>query len=255
MTPIVSHPALDYDPDLDTLIRNALNCEAFVFYVVDISKRSVLAMGTSCEKILGYPSERFIKGGAEFFFSITDPNIIPTIIERQNYYIQQTRLPEYEPQNAGIIAFDTRLKNNSGEYLDFYCQSIFLSFSSQLEPELCCASICSYEEELIKSSSEILLKVKARHSENYKHATPRKLGNQTIPIIYAINDRINLRITEREQQVLRHIADGKSTHEIANHLNVSINTVETHRRHLLEKFEAKNVAELIKKASKVFWLE
>ena len=41
------------------------------------------------------------------------------------------------------------------------------------------------------------------------------------------------------------IAGGKNTQEIAQALDLSANTIETHRRHLLEKFNARNVAELI----------
>lgn len=51
--------------------------------------------------------------------------------------------------------------------------------------------------------------------------------------------------TRREVDVLRHLAAGRSTKEMADAMCVSENTVETHRRHLLEKFHARNVAELI----------
>lgn len=54
--------------------------------------------------------------------------------------------------------------------------------------------------------------------------------------------------TSREQDVLSYIAQGKSTQEIANLLGVSKNTIETHRSHLLEKFNARNVAELVMRA-------
>ncbi|MDO4165272.1 MAG: response regulator transcription factor [Bacteroides sp.] len=49
----------------------------------------------------------------------------------------------------------------------------------------------------------------------------------------------------RELDVLKCISEGKSTQEIARELCVSPNTVETHRRHLMEKLEARNVADLI----------
>jgi DNA-binding CsgD family transcriptional regulator len=46
-----------------------------------------------------------------------------------------------------------------------------------------------------------------------------------------------------------------STKDIGVIMNITDNTVETYRRNLLEKFEAKNAAELVKKASKIYWLE
>lgn len=56
------------------------------------------------------------------------------------------------------------------------------------------------------------------------------------------------KLTRREQEILQMIADGQTTADIAGHLFLSPLTVETHRRNLLQKFEAKNVATLIKTA-------
>lgn len=52
-------------------------------------------------------------------------------------------------------------------------------------------------------------------------------------------------LTLRELDVLKCISEGKNTQEIAQALCVSVNTVDTHRRHLMEKLEARNVADLI----------
>jgi DNA-binding NarL/FixJ family response regulator len=55
-------------------------------------------------------------------------------------------------------------------------------------------------------------------------------------------------ITRREKEVLELIADGFTNNEIAKQLFVSCTTVDTHRKNLLAKFEAKNIASLIKQA-------
>ncbi len=55
-------------------------------------------------------------------------------------------------------------------------------------------------------------------------------------------------LTKREKEILKQIAEGKTTVIIADQLSLSPLTVETHRRNLMQKFEAKNVAELIKMA-------
>lgn len=52
-------------------------------------------------------------------------------------------------------------------------------------------------------------------------------------------------ITLRELDVLKRISEGKNTQEIAQELCVSTNTVDTHRRHLMDKLDARNVADLI----------
>lgn len=57
------------------------------------------------------------------------------------------------------------------------------------------------------------------------------------------------RITKREQQILQAIAQGYTSAEIAENLFISIVTVETHRRNLLQKFAAKNMIELVRIAT------
>jgi two-component system, NarL family, response regulator NreC len=52
-------------------------------------------------------------------------------------------------------------------------------------------------------------------------------------------------LTSREREVLQLVAEGKSNKEIAQFLNLSPFTVETHRRNLLEKLKLHSLAELI----------
>jgi DNA-binding NarL/FixJ family response regulator len=55
-------------------------------------------------------------------------------------------------------------------------------------------------------------------------------------------------LSPREREVLQLLAEGRSTKEIAGHLNVSVNTVDTHRRRIMDKLELRSVAELTKYA-------
>jgi two-component system response regulator NreC len=55
-------------------------------------------------------------------------------------------------------------------------------------------------------------------------------------------------LSPREREVLQLIAEGKTTHQIAEHLHISIKTVETHRAQLMAKLKVKGVAELTKYA-------
>jgi Response regulator containing a CheY-like receiver domain and an HTH DNA-binding domain len=60
-----------------------------------------------------------------------------------------------------------------------------------------------------------------------------------------------LLITRREKEVLLLIAEGLTNAEISEKLFISIPTVNTHRKSLLEKFEVKNTAMLIGRAIKL----
>ncbi|MDI3320677.1 response regulator [Pinibacter soli] len=55
-------------------------------------------------------------------------------------------------------------------------------------------------------------------------------------------------LTRREKEVLELIAEGLTNNEMAEKLFVSASTIDTHRKNLLMKLNAKNTAELVKLA-------
>jgi RNA polymerase sigma factor (sigma-70 family) len=52
-------------------------------------------------------------------------------------------------------------------------------------------------------------------------------------------------LTEREKEILQLLAEGKSNKEIASMLNLSTNTVETHRTRIMQKLDLHNSAEIV----------
>lgn len=55
-------------------------------------------------------------------------------------------------------------------------------------------------------------------------------------------------LTDREREVLQQLAEGRTTKEMADLLHVSVKTIETHRRNIMEKLKLHSVAELTKYA-------
>ena len=62
-------------------------------------------------------------------------------------------------------------------------------------------------------------------------------------------------LTARELEVLNLLSQGYSSKEISHKLFISPNTVEYHRKQLLRKSGAKNVAQLIGFAFRLRWLK
>ena len=52
-------------------------------------------------------------------------------------------------------------------------------------------------------------------------------------------------LTNREREILQLLAEGRTNKEVANMLNLSLYTVETHRMHILQKLNMHSVPELI----------
>lgn len=94
-------------------------------------------------------------------------------------------------------------------------------------------------QEEIMEAIQTVMKGKTYLSEEASQVL-RKNADAGIPVL-----------TRREKEVLELIAEGLTNNEIAQKLFISVATVDTHRKNLLSKFEAKNIASLIKAAMKM----
>ena len=55
-------------------------------------------------------------------------------------------------------------------------------------------------------------------------------------------------LTKRETEIVRLVADGYKNREVAEKLDISVKTVETHRANIMNKLALRNLAELIRYA-------
>lgn len=62
-------------------------------------------------------------------------------------------------------------------------------------------------------------------------------------------------LTDRETEVMRFIAQGHSNKEIAARFDVSVKTIETHKKRAMDKLSLQNRAEIVRYALQKGWLE
>ena len=93
-------------------------------------------------------------------------------------------------------------------------------------------------------SSEELVRAIRSAVAGQVYLSPRLMG--MVVNNFARPDRppVGRALAPREREVLRQIASGRTTKEIAYELGVSTKTIETHRRRLMEKLDRFSVAEL-----------
>ena len=58
-------------------------------------------------------------------------------------------------------------------------------------------------------------------------------------------------MTQRQREILQLIAEGHTTQAIAQELNISIKTVETHRMQLMERLDIHDIAGLVRYAIRI----
>ncbi len=154
-------------------------------------------------------------------------------------------------QQPDIILMDVNLPDTSGTEL---CMQV-----KKLYPSVLVLGLSTFNQQavirnmvdngasgyLLKNASKeelleaVVAVMKGKNYFSFEAAAAMKETAQSIPLI-----------TRREKEVLLLIAEGLTNNEIAEKLFISIATVNTHRKSLLEKFEVKNTALLIGKAIK-----
>ena len=61
---------------------------------------------------------------------------------------------------------------------------------------------------------------------------------------------VGMGLTRREYEIIEQVASGKSNQEVADALFVSVKTVETHKKNILDKLGLKNSLQLVRYAIK-----
>jgi DNA-binding CsgD family transcriptional regulator len=210
----------------------------------------------------GHALEKFsYDDGFAFIYSITPTAYRSLVLEQELYHLKKARHPGYDPSKPFLVEMDGALTHADGTIMTVRLIGVFLEFSVDRIPKL---AVGVYQivdrmsdSELMMSRTEI--ESALRRIDKIRKAivpcdlTNPNLNHEVIRLSYALYDCEE--ITRQEYRVLKLLADGHSTGKISDQLCISPNTTETHRRHLLQKFKAANVAEMIKKATKMYWLE
>lgn len=108
----------------------------------------------------------------------------------------------------------------------------------------------SAAEELIKAIRMVALGEVYLDAEMADKVTDSYIRNQFLRGATRQKD-----LSEREEQVLRLIAQGYSNKEIAAKLGISVKTVESHKTNLMEKLELRSRTEIVRYAVRQGWLQ
>ena len=105
---------------------------------------------------------------------------------------------------------------------------------------------------LLKSdAAELLPKAIETLVAGKNFLTPKMTGNGVRkPAVPGSTDEIvpRFRLTPRERQIVQLLAEGKANKEVAHALEISLDTVETHRKNILNKLHLRSTADLVRYA-------
>ena len=209
-----------------------------IIYISDVAKKSNIFCSQAVEKILGWTQKDFLDGGWAFSVSLTHPDDAEMITE---HFIKEMELRKKEKfiHDHKPIIYEYRKRHKNGTFLKMYSESILIERDLDQNPKflMTFSRVASDEQKNnVQDKDAFDLSIK---KELDKILLTGKTKNKFNPV----------QLSQREKEILQLVRDGLSTKEIADILCIKITSVNSYRKNLMIKVNAKNTAELVQKSN------
>lgn len=198
------------------------------FFIFDCFHNTILFTNTAFETVTNYNANDFT---LDFLLKIIHPEDLNYFFECEESYLEFTNNLSFNEHFKYTHCYSYRIKTNSGDYIRVFqeCQALEVNNSGHLTKTLVNHKKIDYSE------------------------TPPirdfKIYDKSQNSYIDVENRFNL--TKRELEILNLIKNGMNSQQISDTLNISKNTILTHRKNILNKSNSSSFIELIKKLSYV----
>ena len=182
----------------------------------------------------GLSREKMMEGGMNYFWSLFHPEDINLWLKSLTNLMNFTMTELNDEQRKRMsYTWNYRIKNAKGIYVNIIQNTTPLQFDEANKPIIGMAHytvLDSYTQMDICATAKYLNLENEYETLYYQNISSSRL--------------LNL-ISNRERDIIRLIITKNTSEEIANKLNISIHTVNTHRRNILKKLNIDSTFELI----------
>jgi DNA-binding NarL/FixJ family response regulator len=180
------------------------------------------------------------------FFVVGEASNGQEAVERLSEYQPDVLLLDINmPVMDGIQAIEAIRKTHPE-------QKILMLTISQNDDDLLDAIVAGANGYLLKNTEPEVLRGTIQQIYNGHAVLAPEITNKVLQAVRrSKTERSRGLLSDREIDVLKCLARGQTTSQIAGTLFISENTVKTHIRHILEKMEVNNRAEAVARASQM----
>jgi DNA-binding CsgD family transcriptional regulator len=187
-----------------------------------------------CSDVTGYEKEEVLRQHAQFVANFILPEDFPFVMEITKAGMGYLHQLPYEQRELMCVTYFTRATRKDGQTIIIQNQSIPLVLDEQNVPFIF-GNIISDITYLNPTNIPHAIVVN-RSTNEQLHLDPVKL--QLL--------KHNTIFTKREKELIALIIKGYSSREAAEVLNISYETVRTHRKNLLQKANVRNTSQLVR---------
>jgi DNA-binding CsgD family transcriptional regulator len=207
-------------------------------YLLDYSTRQYKFLSQNLLALTGYPQACFHEGGVELILTLMkteDKCIYGQNMFRKNIAVLKKTDPAQYAQYR--FSHTYRIRHRDGKWRTLLQQNIFIKSDPAGNPLMNLGIVTDIS--LYNEGHKLIHQIEEKDEYGiYK----------TVSTDYYFPDQEHSRLSERELEILKRVSDGMSSHGIAQKLHLSLHTVNTHRKNMLEKANARNTPELIRYA-------
>lgn len=230
---------LQFELDLYKKLWNVFVIGESYYFILDHHTLQVELVSKDVEKVLGYSSNEFT---ISFMVEKIHPDDQPWFLAMSKAVVDFfSQLPVEKIRNYKV-RYDVRFKKSNGEYARILYQGILLEHdaSGKFLRTLNVHTDISY----LKLEGVPVLSFIGMEGE------PSYLDVIDSKVLLTHKDDL----TSREKQILKLMIEGRASKEISTVLNISKQTVDTHRKNMLHKKHLNNTGELVGKAIRCGWI-
>lgn len=230
--------------DFKEIVSETFAIGPLYYYIFDTSDFTVSHISNGFESAHGLASDQ-IKTIHDIL-CLTHPDDLMMVIkaeERAFNFMTNTigmdKIKNYK------FSYNFRFKTSSGEYQLFNHQSLILATEERVKS----LNIHTNIDHVTRCNNKKVSLIGLAGYPSYLNLDIYKPENEIQDEIIPLK-----KISRRELQIIKMIADGYDTNEIAERLFISILTVKTHRKSILYKSGCKNSIELVARGISEGWI-
>lgn len=204
------------------------------FWLINYLKREPEFVSDSVKDVLGYHKTYLSKNNMGHFLKLVpeeDRKALKKVYK--DIYEFYMEIPA-EEKNIYRFDFNYRVQRADQRLIPVVQQIMYLQSSPTGFPLIELSIITDFST--YKTNPQVQLQIYKRENELYK-----KLYN------FQYYEPIGGNLTVREKEIIEFISKGLTDKEIADKIYVSLHTVKTHRKHIVNKTNSRNTAEAVNK--------
>ncbi len=226
-------------------LRKVVSRFAPVTFVVDFATKKYIYVEDSCFDLLGFTSSFFLETSLKTYLDKFHPAyyeiINTTIFSNDLTFLKSISADQYANY---VFSYNYKIMNAAGNYLNVLHRFSFVPGKKIGEPSGMIGVV--FDITHFKTDNTIVHTIEK--TSRYHDEIINTLVYKKMHPVYEVPS-LQL-MSKRELEILKLMADGFGSKQIAHKLHLSVNTISNHRKNMLQKANCNTSAELLNHALK-----